>query len=282
MRTRYQTVGRSCSSTRTIRPTRASSTTQNRSSREYDKKVSFTSVTVDIFCSSFPEISSPRRSELLEPRYLSRGFVSSSMLSFTTQIYAYTAIHALVLLPKIEWIRAVNLKGFLVGWSACYVAENWFFISWHWSASPPIRRISSVFSSVQFHPEHMGGPRDLELLFDVFLEQVRAHKKNDKRYWYNSKITLENNLPAFRWKIVKIYNCIYTSAIQKTAVNVAKIRKVGNNSFGDITWYFMIFQCSFSLFMKAVNIFQFVCEGPSDCAPDIQTETVRDSGENSA
>ena len=30
--------------------------------------------------------------------------------------------------------------------------------------------------SVQFHPEHMAGPRDLELLFDVFLEQVRDQK----------------------------------------------------------------------------------------------------------
>ena len=33
-----------------------------------------------------------------------------------------------------------------------------------------------VLCSVQFHPEGMAGPKDLELLFDVFLEQVRQHK----------------------------------------------------------------------------------------------------------
>lgn len=26
--------------------------------------------------------------------------------------------------------------------------------------------------SVQFHPEHMAGPKDLEILFDIFLEHV--------------------------------------------------------------------------------------------------------------
>lgn len=30
--------------------------------------------------------------------------------------------------------------------------------------------------SVQFHPEHMGGPRDLEVLFDVFLEVCQEYK----------------------------------------------------------------------------------------------------------
>lgn len=30
--------------------------------------------------------------------------------------------------------------------------------------------------SVQFHPEAMGGPQDLELLFDVFLQQVKASR----------------------------------------------------------------------------------------------------------
>lgn len=30
--------------------------------------------------------------------------------------------------------------------------------------------------SVQFHPEHMGGPRDLEVLFDVFLEVCQDYK----------------------------------------------------------------------------------------------------------
>ena len=30
--------------------------------------------------------------------------------------------------------------------------------------------------SVQFHPEHMGGPTDLEVLFDVFLEICKDYK----------------------------------------------------------------------------------------------------------
>ena len=32
------------------------------------------------------------------------------------------------------------------------------------------------FFSVQFHPEHMGGPRDLEGLFDVFIQACRDFK----------------------------------------------------------------------------------------------------------
>ena len=32
------------------------------------------------------------------------------------------------------------------------------------------------YFSVQFHPEHMGGPRDLEGLFDVFLRACREWK----------------------------------------------------------------------------------------------------------
>lgn len=33
------------------------------------------------------------------------------------------------------------------------------------------------FFSVQFHPEYMGGPQDSEFLFDNFMENVRAYKK---------------------------------------------------------------------------------------------------------
>jgi len=39
-----------------------------------------------------------------------------------------------------------------------------------------------MWFSVQFHPEHMAGPKDLEMLFDVFLEQVR-HCKSGKPGW---------------------------------------------------------------------------------------------------
>ena len=37
---------------------------------------------------------------------------------------------------------------------------------------------SKPFYSVQFHPEHMAGPQDLEMLFDIFLSTVRQHKQN--------------------------------------------------------------------------------------------------------
>ena len=36
-----------------------------------------------------------------------------------------------------------------------------------------------ISSSVQFHPEHMAGPTDLESLFDVFLDSVKDHKEGN-------------------------------------------------------------------------------------------------------
>jgi len=39
-----------------------------------------------------------------------------------------------------------------------------------------IRHVSKPISSVQFHPESMGGPQDSEYLFDLFLQKVRAYK----------------------------------------------------------------------------------------------------------
>ena len=37
------------------------------------------------------------------------------------------------------------------------------------------------FFSVQFHPEHMPGPQDLEVLFDVFLDSCLQHKRGSGR-----------------------------------------------------------------------------------------------------
>ena len=34
--------------------------------------------------------------------------------------------------------------------------------------------------SVQFHPEHMGGPKDLELLFEFFIDMVQRFKKGER------------------------------------------------------------------------------------------------------
>lgn len=44
------------------------------------------------------------------------------------------------------------------------------------------------FFSVQFHPEHRGGPRDLEGLFDIFLETVKEHKENKAALSVKEKI----------------------------------------------------------------------------------------------
>ena len=41
-----------------------------------------------------------------------------------------------------------------------------------------IRHVSLPYSSVQFHPEAMGGPRDAEYLFQDFIDQVKAFKAN--------------------------------------------------------------------------------------------------------
>ena len=34
------------------------------------------------------------------------------------------------------------------------------------------------FFSVQFHPEHMAGPRDSEFLFEFFVDSVKSYKEN--------------------------------------------------------------------------------------------------------
>jgi len=44
--------------------------------------------------------------------------------------------------------------------------------------------------SVQFHPEHKGGPDDLELLFDIFLEEVCNKKRGVKSSCLMQKIQL--------------------------------------------------------------------------------------------
>lgn len=43
-------------------------------------------------------------------------------------------------------------------------------------ASDHVLTLCSSFS-VQFHPENMAGPQDLEFLFDVFLDTVKSSKK---------------------------------------------------------------------------------------------------------
>lgn len=57
------------------------------------------------------------------------------------------------------------------------------------------------YFSVQFHPEHTAGPQDLELLFDVFLEQIRnpigpkAKELINNKLKYSTKMSLKNDRP---------------------------------------------------------------------------------------
>ena len=39
--------------------------------------------------------------------------------------------------------------------------------------------ILNHFFSVQFHPEHCGGPRDTENLFQIFVDIVQSYKTNN-------------------------------------------------------------------------------------------------------
>ncbi|XP_067677512.1 multifunctional protein CAD-like [Haliotis asinina] len=52
------------------------------------------------------------------------------------------------------------------------------------------------FFSVQFHPEHMAGPQDLELLFDVFLEQVKAHRQGEISPTVRERLSMKLRSPG--------------------------------------------------------------------------------------
>ena len=57
---------------------------------------------------------------------------------------------------------------------------------------------SLPFFSVQFHPEHMGGPRDLEGLFDVFVGACREWKEHKRTSPLSNALDcflLNNSLP---------------------------------------------------------------------------------------
>lgn len=56
------------------------------------------------------------------------------------------------------------------------LAENWLplFTNANDNTNEGIVHKSKPFFSVQFHPEHTAGPEDMEYLFDVFLESIKA------------------------------------------------------------------------------------------------------------
>ncbi|XP_034240119.1 CAD protein [Thrips palmi] len=63
---------------------------------------------------------------------------------------------------------AVDAQNLPSGWKALFTNTND-------KSNEGIVHDSLPFFSVQFHPEHTPGPEDLECLFDVFLDEVKAH-----------------------------------------------------------------------------------------------------------
>ena len=71
---------------------------------------------------------------------------------------------------------------------------------------------SKPFSSVQFYPEHYGGPRDTEDLFKIFLDIVQSYKStepiNAEKYLVKqlTKPVSDANEPpsAFRKRVKKV------------------------------------------------------------------------------
>lgn len=66
---------------------------------------------------------------------------------------------------------AVDAQNLPAGWSALFTNTND-------KSNEGIVHESLPFFSVQFHPEHTPGPEDLECLFDVFLDEVKAHAQS--------------------------------------------------------------------------------------------------------
>eukprot|EP00057_Strongylocentrotus_purpuratus_P012618 XP_011667092.1 PREDICTED: CAD protein [Strongylocentrotus purpuratus] len=64
---------------------------------------------------------------------------------------------------------AIDTSKLPEGWSVLFTNEND-------KTNEGIIHDTKPFYTVQFHPEHMGGPQDLEVLFDVFMDTVKDFK----------------------------------------------------------------------------------------------------------
>ena len=85
---------------------------------------------------------------------------------------------------------AVDTAALPPDWSILFTNEND-------KTNEGIVHNSRPIFTVQFHPEHMGGPRDLELLFDIFLETCEAVKKGDYNISVRKKLDLALSKRAF-------------------------------------------------------------------------------------
>lgn len=88
------------------------------------------------------------------------------------QVYIYSTV---LILTLSYFIVAISVQSNLSPFFWFWLIEIFFFITQNSFL------ITLFYFSTQFHPEHMGGPRDLECLFDVFLNQVILHKRGQNR-----------------------------------------------------------------------------------------------------
>ena len=60
------------------------------------------------------------------------------------------------------------------------------------------------YFSVQFHPEHMAGPRDTEFLFEIFVDAIDAYKHNRA---YHLKDEIYKRSTSYKSDIAKTATC---------------------------------------------------------------------------
>ncbi|XP_041483716.1 CAD protein-like [Lytechinus variegatus] len=92
-------------------------------------------------------------------KYGNRGHNQPCTHSGTGRCYITTQNHGF----------AIDTSNLPDGWSVLFTNEND-------KTNEGIIHDTKPFYTVQFHPEHMGGPRDLEVLFDVFMDTVKDYK----------------------------------------------------------------------------------------------------------
>lgn len=84
--------------------------------------------------------------------------------------------------------------------------ENWepLFTNTNDKSNEGIIHSQLPYFSVQFHPEHTAGPRDLECLFDVFLETINNRKEMTIKERLYKKLIYNPETPYGRFRPKKV------------------------------------------------------------------------------
>ncbi|XP_061197574.1 CAD protein-like isoform X1 [Saccostrea echinata] len=112
-------------------------------------------------------------------KYGNRGHNLPCIYDDTIRCYITTQNHGF----------AVDASTLPEGWSSLFTNAND-------KTNEGIVHDTKPFFSTQFHPEHMGGPRDLEGLFDVFLSQVIRHKRGQNSPTVKEKLYMSLQTPV--------------------------------------------------------------------------------------